>query len=145
MDISLTPYLLLNGQAKEAVDFYTEVFDAEVFGIEYLKDWPDEFDGELPDGFENNVMHAHLIIGNSALMLADTLPGQPFESGSSIDLMIDVKEVKDAESLFSSLLSEGQELMPLQETGFSPAFGQVKDKFGIRWQIIAEHPDMKGD
>lgn len=145
MDISLTPYLLLNKQAKEAVDFYIEVFDAEVFGIEYLKDWPDEFDGEIPDGFENNVMHAHLIIGDSALMLADTLPGQPFDTGSSINLMIDVKKVEDAETLFSALSLDGQEIMPLQETGFSPAFGQVKDKFGIEWQIIAEHPDMKGE
>lgn len=145
MNISLTPYLLLEGQAKEAVDFYTEVFDAEVFGIEYLKDWPDEFEGELPEGFENNVMHAHLIINGSALMLADTLPGQPFQSGSSVNLMIDVKEVEDAETLFSALSLDGQEMMALQETGFSPAFGQVKDKFGIEWQIIAEHPDMKGE
>ncbi len=25
--------------------------------------------------------------------------------------------------------------MPLQETPWSPSFGQVKDKFGITWQI----------
>lgn len=28
--------------------------------------------------------------------------------------------------------------MPLSETSFSPAFGVVKDKFGVRFQIYTE-------
>lgn len=55
-----------------------------MYGIEYLNDWSDEFEGPIPDSFECHVIHAHLIIGGSALILADTLPGQPFQSGSSI-------------------------------------------------------------
>lgn len=29
----------------------------------------------------------------------------------------------------------GELIMHLQETPWSPAYGQVKDKFGITWQI----------
>jgi PhnB protein len=28
--------------------------------------------------------------------------------------------------------------MPLQETFWSPAYGQITDKFGIEWQVSTE-------
>lgn len=145
MNIQLTPYVLLDGKANEAVDFYTEVFNAEIESREMLKDWPQEFDGEVPNGYENNIMHAHLNIGKSQLMLADLLPGQLNQSGTTVTILIDVKEVTDAKRIFSALLAGGKETMALQETSFSPAMGQVNDKFGVEWQIITEHPDMRKD
>ncbi len=39
MNIQFTPYVLLNGKANEAVDFYAKVFDAEIETREVLKDW----------------------------------------------------------------------------------------------------------
>lgn len=142
MKAQLTPYILLNGQANEAVDFYAKVFDAEIESRELLKDWPQDFGGEVPEDFENNVMHAHLNIGESQLMLADALPGSTMESGSSVTIMIDLQEVADAKRLYAALAEEGVEVMPLQEMSFSPAMGQVKDKYGIEWQIITEDPSM---
>lgn len=133
----------MDGQANEAVDFYAEVFDAEIESREMLKDWPQEFGGQVPEGYENNVMHAHLNIGDSQLMLADLLPGQSKQPGTTVTIMIDVKEVVDAKRIFSALLADGQETMALQESSFSPAMGQVNDKFGVEWQIITEHPDMR--
>lgn len=142
MDIRLTPYLLLDGEAKEAVDFYEHVFAAEVESCEFLKDWPQDFDDEVPEGYENNVMHAHLKIGETQLMLADILPGQKVKPGSTITIMIDIKQVSDAEKLFSALISGGEEIMPLQESSFSPAMGQVIDQYGVEWQLVTAHPDM---
>ncbi|GMA72513.1 hypothetical protein [Tetragenococcus osmophilus] len=40
MNIQLTPYVLLDGKANEAVDFYAGVFNAEIESREMLKDWP---------------------------------------------------------------------------------------------------------
>ncbi|GMA72514.1 VOC family protein [Tetragenococcus osmophilus] len=99
----------------------------------------------MPEGYENNIMHAHLNIGKAQLMLADLLPGQFKQSGTTVTILIDVKEVTDAKRIFSALLAGGQETMALQETSFSPAMGQVNDKFGVEWQIITEHPDMRKD
>lgn len=143
MNIQLTPYILLDGKANEAADFYARVFNAEIESREMLKDWPQEFDEKVPEGYENNIMHAHLNIGKAQLMLADLLPGQFKQSGTTVTILIDVKEVTDAKGIFSALLADGQETMALQETSFSPATGQVNDKFGVEWQIITEHPDMR--
>lgn len=145
MNIQLTPYVLLDGKANEAVDFYAEVFNAKIESREMLKDWPQEFGGKVPDGYENSIMHAHLNIGKAQLMLADLLPGQLNQSGTTVTILIDVKEVTDAKRIFSALLAGGQETMALQKTSFSPAMGQINGKFGVEWQIITEHPDMRKD
>ncbi|MFE4100231.1 VOC family protein, partial [Priestia sp. YIM B13484] len=33
--------------------------------------------------------------------------------------------------------------MPLQETFWSPSYGQVTDKFGVTWQISTQIDDNK--
>lgn len=144
MNVTFTPYLLLEGQAKEAVDFYVDVFEATVESCELLKDWPHEFENGIPEGYEENVMHAHLTVGNSWLMLADTLPGQTMTAGSTITIMIDLKEVTDAENIYKKLSKNGEVITELTETSYSPAYAQVKDMFGIEWQIVTEFSEMEG-
>ncbi|MFC4598782.1 VOC family protein [Cohnella hongkongensis] len=143
MEVTITPYLMLDGRAQEAIQFYQEIFGAEIMGQEFLKDWPGEMGIEVTPENEGRVMHAHLKIGSSEIMLADYLPGQIPQPGSSINLMIVVKDAETAKKLFSLLLNGGKEIMPLQETGFSPATGQVADKFGIEWQIVTDQPDAE--
>ncbi|PRY81363.1 VOC family protein [Alkalibacterium olivapovliticus] len=143
MDIKLTPYLMLNGDAKEAVEFYKDVFGAKVESIELVKDWPQEFEGEVPEGYDDHVMHAHLSFGSSSwLMLADVLPGQTYTPGSTITIMLDIKTVPIAETLYKKLTAGGEIVSALSETSYSPAYAQVKDKFGVEWQIVTEHPGM---
>lgn len=140
MELTITPYLMLDGGAQEAIHFYQKLFGAEIIGLEYLKDWPGEMGIEVTPENEERVMHAHLKIGSSEIMLADYLPSQTPKPGSSINLMILVKEEETAKKLFTLLQNDGKEIMPLQETGFSPATGQVVDKFGIEWQIVTDQP-----
>jgi len=141
MEIKLTPYLLLNGNAKEAVTFYADTFGAEVESMELLKDWPHEFENGIPEGYEENVMHAHINIGTSQLMLADALPGQDFTAGSTITIMIDLQEVEDAKKLFEKLSVGGEIDTPLSATSYSPAYAQLTDQFGITWQIVTAFKD----
>ncbi|WP_423190300.1 VOC family protein [Alkalibacterium sp. f15] len=142
MDVNLTSYLMLDGNAKEAISFYSDVFEAKVESMELYKDWPQEFEENIPEGYEDKVIHAHLTLGSSELLLADIFPGQPYTPGSVITLMLDVKKVSDAEILFEKLSSNGDIIIPLSETSFSPAYAQVKDKFGIEWQIVTDFPEM---
>ncbi|MFC6464876.1 VOC family protein [Marinilactibacillus sp. GCM10026970] len=141
MEVKLSPYLLLNGNTKEAISFYTDAFGGSVESMELVKDWPHEFENGIPEGYEENVMHSLINIGGSWLMLADTLPDQNFHPGSAISIMIDLKEIADAEKLYDKL-SMGAEIdYPLGKTSYSPAYAQLTDKFGINWQIITEFKD----
>lgn len=141
MNVNITPYLMLNGNAKEAIAFYTAVFDTNVESMERYKDWPQEMGGDIPEGYGDKIMHASIAVGNSYLMLADSFPDQPYTNGSVITLMLDVNDVSEAEILFEKLSADGEIVVPLGETSFSPAYAQVKDKFGIEWQIVTDSPE----
>lgn len=142
MTISISPYLMLDGNAEEALAFYTDIFDTEVESKERYKDWMQEMDEEIPESYGDKLMHASLKVGSSHLMLADSYPGQPYSPGSIITLMLDAKDVTEAERYFKRLSSEGEIIIALAETSFSPGYAQVKDRFGVEWQIVTDSPEM---
>lgn len=142
MNKHLSPYLMLNGNAADAISFYSDVFNAHIESIELYKDWPQEMDGDIPVGYGDKIMHAHLVIGSSDIMIADTYPGQAYILGSAITLMVSLGEVGEANILFEKLSDGGEVIIPFESTSFSPGYAQVKDKFGIEWQIVTDSSEM---
>ena len=52
-----------------------------------------------------------------------------------MDVAVLLNNPEKTKEVYDKLLDGGEVVMPLQETPWSPSFGQVKDKFGITWQI----------
>ncbi|WP_339227453.1 VOC family protein [Oceanobacillus sp. FSL K6-2867] len=138
MGLRINPYIILDGTGIEAVDFYKDTLGAKVLGIQTYGDMPDNPEFKPSAEAKNRVMHASLKIGNSELMITDTFPGQPYQLGSQLCIAILPDTAAEANELFAKLQDDGEVIMPLQETDWSPAYGQVKDKFGITWQVSAE-------
>lgn len=136
--MKFSPYLQLNGDTKEAIEFYENVFGARNLGVMTFGDLPTSPDFPLPENVDHLVAHATLEIDGSTIMLADTFPVQPSEEGNLVIICITLDDKDKAHKIFEALAEEGQTEMPLAETTFSPAFGVVKDKFGVRFQIYTE-------
>lgn len=85
------------------------------------------------------VLHAQLRIENSELMISDNSPGEPFEVGSNLTIAIVLDDKAKAEKIYERLQADGEAIMPLQSTDWSEAYGQVTDKFGVKWQISVEN------
>ncbi|MNY66043.1 hypothetical protein D3C86_2034100 [compost metagenome] len=81
------------------------------------------------------MLNAHLKVGNTDLMLSDNFPGQPYQIGSQVTIALTVNDAKKAEEIFGKLQEGGQVIMQLQETFWSPLYGQLTDKFGVTWQV----------
>lgn len=136
MSISLNPYLNFDGNAREAVHFYERALGGKVVGIMTFGDMPEDPNYPLPEGAKDRVMHAHLIIGDSALMFSDTFPGMPHQpGGDTVHIAIHPSDEARAREIFAALEDGGQVVMPLQKTDWSPLYGAVKDKFGITFQV----------
>ena len=79
---SVTPYLVVSGAAK-AIDFYQRAFGAvELFRL------------DSPDG---TIGHAEIKIGNSPVMLADSMGGFPDPFGHVWSLSTHVEDVSPEE------------------------------------------------
>lgn len=121
----LTPHIMiLNNRAAEAIDFYKAAFGAE--------------ERVLADD-RVRLMHAHLEINGSSLMLNDDFPeykgpgatpeGPP--AGTVLHLQVD-----DGDALFDRAVKAGATVrMPLHDMFWGDRYGQVSDPFGHVWSI----------
>lgn len=129
------PYLRMNGNGKEAVEFYKNSLDAELIGVQTYGELPENPEFPLSEDMKDLVVHAQLKFGNTFLMLSDNLPGDPYEIGTQLNIAVLITDVEKTKEIFEKLQVGGEVIVPLQETPFSPAYGQVKDKYSITWQI----------
>ncbi|MEH7121780.1 MULTISPECIES: VOC family protein [unclassified Bacillus (in: firmicutes)] len=139
MSFKFIPYLMMDGNAKEAIGFYEKVFNAEVMGILTFGQMPPNPEFPLPEEAKDLVSHATIRVGDSDLMFSDIFPGQPHQIGSQVTICITLNNTDQAHQVFESLQDGGQVGMPLQKTDFSPAYGVVTDKFGVTFQIYTEN------
>ncbi|PLS17682.1 hypothetical protein CVD28_10650 [Bacillus sp. M6-12] len=138
MILGIYPYLILNGNGHEAIKFYEDSLDAKVLGVQTFGDMPENPEFPTPVEARNRVLNAHLKVGNTDLMLSYTFPGNPYQLGSQVTIAITIDDAEKSKEVFGKLQEGGKVNMPLQETFWSPAYGQVTDKFGITWQVSTE-------
>ena len=130
--MKVEPYLLFNGRCEEALDFYTRALDAEVTALMRYSDAPDP--DVRPGVPRDKIMHANFRIGESLLMASDgECAGEPEFAG--VSLSISPPDEAEAKRLFDALLEGGEVILPLGKTFWSPAFGMLKDRFGLSWMI----------
>ncbi|HHY73447.1 MAG TPA: VOC family protein [Bacillus bacterium] len=134
----LNVYLTYNGNCREAVEFYGQVFGSEP-KIMSFGDAPPNPEFPLPEEAKNLVIHAELTIQGSRVMFSDTFPGSPFILGNNITLAVVSKNIDEIESIFNKLKEGGKVEMELHETFFSKCYGKLTDKFGISWQLSLEN------
>ncbi|MFT9600249.1 VOC family protein [Mesobacillus sp.] len=138
MITGIVPYLVTNGNGQEAVEFYKNALGAEVISLQTFGEMPPNPEYPLPEEAKDRVLNAQLKISNASLMLSDTFPGQPYQLGSQVTVALLLNDAAEAKEIFEKLQVDGKVTMPIQETFWSPAYGQVTDKFGVEWQVSTE-------
>lgn len=134
---SINPYLMFNGNAEEAINFYKSVFGTEFSsGINRYKDSPG---GEkLPPSAQEKIMHVSLATGKGfTLMASDSLEGMGRQIfvGNNISISIIADTEEEATKLFNGLSAGGHITMALEKTFWGAYFGMFTDKFGINWMV----------
>lgn len=138
MTLQLSPYLMMNGNAKEAIKFYEKVLDAKLLFYTTFGEMPENPEFPLPEEAKELVAHALLKVGESDLMFSDVFPGYTSQIGDQVTICITTNDIEKSKQIFESLQQDGKVKMPMQETSFSPAYGIVTDKFGVTFQIYTE-------
>ncbi|MCL2409786.1 MAG: VOC family protein [Oscillospiraceae bacterium] len=128
--MTLDVFLNFDGDCREALDFYAEVFRVAV---------PDNIQtyeqGGFGEGNEGRVLYASLPIFGSNVMFSDCPAGSDYVKGSNIALTLGSSDKSEIERIFNAFAEGGEVDMPLGQTFFSEFYGMVTDKFGITWQL----------
>ncbi|MBM7563443.1 VOC family protein [Paenibacillus sacheonensis] len=133
--MSVDAYLNFNGNCREVVDYYADVFETDKPKFQTFGDMPAHPDYPLPEEAKSMIMHARLTISGSNVMFSDVFPGMPFTVGNNISLAVVTDDREEIERAFNRLREGGSVAMELQQTPWSALYGQVTDRFGILWQF----------
>lgn len=125
----LTPYLFFSGKCAQALDFYTSVFSGEVVALQHFSDAPHSMEGVEPEW----IMHAEFKCDHFHLMMSDGLKRTESDGPIALSIMLDDMSVQA--EIFAALSEEGEVVMPLTDTFWGAHFGQLVDKYGIRWML----------
>jgi PhnB protein len=127
-------YLFLGGQCAEALKFYQKTLGAKVtFQMTYGESPEAAPPGRLARGWEKKIMHCTFEIGQTMLMASDGCG--PDYQGEGFSLSLSLPTAAAAKKAFKALSSRGKVEMPLSKTFWSPCFGMLTDRFGVKWMV----------
>lgn len=128
----LTPFLMFEGRAEEAIRFYTSLLPDS--GIVSMDRWT-----AAETGAEGTIKLARFRVGGLLLRASDSPAGtHAFTFTPSFSLFLTCESAAEIETLAAALLEGGEALMPLDDYGFSRRFTWVVDRFGVSWQLNLE-------
>lgn len=123
-----TPFLMFEGRAEEAMNFYVSLFP----GSEIVKVM--RYEKGMP-GPEGTMMMAEFKLGGRSYFCSDSYVHHAFSFTPSISIFVDCVSEEELTNLYGRLSEGGEELMELANYGFSKRFGWVNDRFGVSWQL----------
>ena len=128
MPAAVTPFLMFQGHAQEAMELYTRVIpDSQILDVESY--------GPEGPGAEGSVMLASISLRGQTVLCSDSPIQHDFTFTPSISLFVTCEDEKEIERLTAALGEGGKALMPLDNYGFSQRFAWVEDRFGVSWQL----------
>ena len=131
-------YMYFDGNASEAVEFYSKVFETEKNEIMTYGDMPSDPDITIPENQKALILNTSLTINGTNVMFSDVfaeMTDTPLIKGNSITLIISNDNKDYIKNLFDKLKEEGKIEMELAESFWSKLFGSVCDKFGNTWEL----------
>lgn len=139
---SVTPFLMFEGSAREAVEYYVETF-APVVGDTAILSM--ELYGPEGPGPEETVAACVFTVAGLPIRAFDSFAHHEFTFTPAMSFFVELPTPEDVRTLTVALGEGGAELMPPDNYGFSDLFAWVADRWGVTWQLnAATHAEGRG-
>jgi PhnB protein len=131
----LNPYISFRDNARQAMEFYKEVFGGTLtvntFG---------EF-GSPGTPEADKIMHAQLETPSGfALMASDTPAEMESHPGDNISISLSGDDAAELRGYWEKLSDGGSVTMPLEKQMWGDEFGMCVDRFGVPWMVNITQP-----
>jgi PhnB protein len=126
----LNPYISFSDNAREAMEFYKDVFG----GTLTMNTFGEYGDKDAPEA--NLIMHGLLETDNGfTLMGADTPPGMEHKPGTNMSVSLSGDDGDELRGYWDKLSEGGMVTVPLEKQMWGDEFGMCVDRFGIGWMV----------
>jgi len=129
MASTLNPYINFSGNAREAMEFYEQVFGGTL-KLNTFKEFDDS--GQAPEG----IMHAQLETPSGyTIMGADSAPGQQNNPGNNMTVSLSGDDEDELRGYWTKLAEGGSVGVPLEKQMWGDVFGMCVDRYGVPWMV----------
>ena len=126
---SIIPYIVFQGNCKEAMEFYAKVFQGNITFMYTFENSQVSTAQEYKDRIFNSELKAE----NIHIKASDDLPNHQITIGTNISLYIVFDSKQEKKEAFKNLSKDGKILFPIDDN-----FGMLKDKYGVQWMFVDE-------
>jgi PhnB protein len=131
----LNPYVSFDGNAREAMEFYRDVFGGDLT----LGTYGEFGAADSPDA--DKIMHGQLETpAGFTLMGADNPPGTPHSPGTNMAISLSGDDADDLRRYWDKLSDGGTVSVPLERQMWGDEFGMCTDRFGTAWMVNIGQP-----
>jgi PhnB protein len=131
----LNPYISFASNARQALEFYKDVFG----GTLALNTYGDYGAKGSPEA--DNIMHGMLETDSGfTLMGADNPAGMELHPGDNMAVSLSGDDADELRGYWAKLSDGGNVSMPLEKQMWGDEFGMCVDKFGISWMVNIGQP-----
>jgi PhnB protein len=136
MSAQLNAYLNFRDNARQAMEFYREVFGGSLststFGENHASSDPSE---------DSLVMHSQLDGDNGIVFMAsDTPAAMEYRPGSNFSMSLSGDDEALLSRWYEQLADGGTVTMPLEKAPWGDTFGMCVDRFGVSWLVNIAGP-----
>ncbi|MCW5691510.1 MAG: VOC family protein [Pseudolabrys sp.] len=128
MQMKVQPFLMFEGRAEEAMNFYVSIFP-EGWITDISRYGPGE------QGKEGTVKVARFTLAGQSVMCIDSPVKHAFTFTPAFSFFVDVTSEAELRRLATVLGEGGGVMMPLANYGFSKLFTWLNDRYGVSWQL----------
>ncbi|GAA4592420.1 VOC family protein [Planotetraspora phitsanulokensis] len=126
----LNPYISFAGNARQALEFYKDVFGGGLV----LNTYANFGAPDSPDA--DKIMHGMLETdGGFTLMGADSPSGMESTPGDNISVSLSGDDADELRGYWEKLSDGGTVAVPLEKQMWGDEFGMCVDRFGITWMV----------
>lgn len=128
MGATAKPFLMFQGNAEEAMNFYMSLFPgSEIINIA-------RYGAEGP-GPEGSVIKATFSVAGQQFLCTDSFVKHEFGFTPAFSIFVTFDSEEQLERVYEAFSEGGAVLMPMGDYGFSRKFGWVNDRYGVSWQL----------
>ena len=130
--------LAFNGNCRQAFEHYEKVLKGKITVMNALGDTQDV---PLPPGSKpsapEHIRFAQLQASEDWALLGNDVPPDEFKPMRGFNIALHSRSVAEATRIFDGLAEGGQVLAPLTRMPWAARFGQLVDRFGVPWLVLA--------
>ena len=139
--MKITSYLIFNGQAEEAANFYADLLGGNIGNIYRYDSMPPQSGmQEIPDDFKQKIMHCCIVYPGGTMAVSDTLPSDPRNFGNGGHMLtLACDSIAQTEEIYAKLCVDAQKIhCEISEAFFAKRYAEVVDRYGVLWALLYE-------